>query len=97
MNEHVEQFLGKVSDIVSKNRAPTGVIGTTNSQSVLMDLLKESSKLPAAIEVNKTEEQIEEITGVLHVVQAMNLISFDELRELIITLDNMKGKEELQL
>jgi hypothetical protein len=60
----------------------------------MLDLYKASSLLSEAKVENKLDEQIDEVVGVLHVAQAMNVIGYDDLEELMDLLDKIKNEDK---
>ncbi len=68
----------------------SGIAGTSNKQSLMMELQRVASLLPQAYAENKLAKQVEEVVGVLHVAQAMNVLGVDDLEELMVLLEKIE-------
>jgi len=93
MHKEISEFIGRVKELSENSGLSSGIVGSTKRHSVITDLYKAASKLREAETPTKVDEQLEEIVGVLHVAQAMNIIGFDDLEELMDLLDKIKYKE----
>ena len=93
MSKEIAQFIGRAKELTENNGLSSGIVGSTKRQSVMTDLYKAAVQLREAKTTVEVDEQLEEIVGVLHVAQAMNVIGFNDLEELMDLLDKIKGSE----
>jgi len=93
MNEEIAKFIGRVKELSDNNGLAGGIIGSTKRQSVMTDLYKVAIELREADTSDKVDEHLNDIVGILHVAQAMNIIGFDDLAELMDSLEKIKGEE----
>jgi hypothetical protein len=94
MSKEIIQFIGRTKELAENSGLSSGIAGSTKPQSVLMDLFKAATRLHDADTITKVDAQLLEVVGVLHVAQAMNVIGFEDLEELMDLLDKIKSKED---
>ncbi len=95
MNKSINQFIDRTRQLSKPSFVwGTSAYGSNNSQALMLDLYKSAALLNKAKAENKLDEQIDEVVGVLHVAQAMNVIGYEDLEELMVLLENIR-KESL--
>ena len=94
MQKEIDQFVKRTQQLSARSGLASGIGGSTHYQTVIADLNNAAAQLPKAASENKLNEQLDEVVGVLHVAQAMNIIGFDDLAELMDLLDNIKDEEK---
>jgi hypothetical protein len=94
MQKEIAAFIGRAKELSDNNGLSSGIVGSTKRQSVMTDLYKEAIELREADSSAKIEEHLENIVGVLHVAQAMNVIGFEDLEELMDMLETIKSEEK---
>ena len=96
MSKEIDEFINRTYQLSNRydTGLDTGMAGASNKQAVAIDLYKSASLLKKAHIENKLDEQLDEVVGVLHVAQAMNVIGTNDLLELMDLLDMIKSEEK---
>lgn len=94
MSKEITQFIGRVKELAENNGLAGGIAGSgsPSKTSVMADLYKEAIGLREADDPDKEKKHLDEIVGILHVAQAMNVIGFNDLEELMILLENISNE-----
>lgn len=94
MSKEIAQFIGRVKELSDNSGLSSGITGSTKRQSVMTDLYKEAIGLRQSDNPDKEKKHIEEIVGILHVAQAMNVIGSEDLYELMELLNKITNEED---
>ncbi len=93
-DQAIDQFIERVAQMTKLSGAlATAISGVSSKTQVKLDLLKAASMLPQAKVDNKLDEQVQEVIGVLHVTQAMNVIGSEDLIELMELLEKINEEK----
>jgi len=93
MNKDISEFIGRAKKLSENNGLASGIAGSPKHMSIMNDLYSAAIKLREADSTAQADEQLDEIVGVLHVAQAMNVIGFNDLEELMDLLDKIKSED----
>jgi hypothetical protein len=91
MESKVRQLVDKIQRLNMSHDQVTGIRGTTNKESVTLDLYRSASLLMNALN-SKDDllQKADELEGKLKIAQVLNAIGQKDLDELIAELDEIR-------
>jgi len=89
----ITEFVDRTKKLSSNTGLASGISGSTNTGSIMVELYNSAALLHKANAENKLDEQLEEVVSALHVAQAMSVIGYTDLEELMDLLEEIKKEK----